>query len=237
MTPCQRTQEPHAVARFKHGALPVIGLTGGIGSGKSEVAALLEERGGVVIDADRVGHALLNDQRVRRRIADRFGEEVLENAGREPGLPPAIDRRALGEIAFAEEQARRDLEAIVHPEMRAWFEAVVQRELLSGGGSGQFVVIDAAILLEAGWDDLCDLIVFVDAPRDERMRRVLGQRGWSRETFVAREQAQWPCDQKQRRADLVIQNDSGVDSLRRQVDRVEELLAAIACPVIEKSNS
>ena len=77
-------------------------------------------------------------------------------------------------------------------------------------------MLDAAILLEAGWDDLCDLIVFVDAPRDERMRRVQEQRGWSREVFEAREQAQWPCDLKRQRADLVITNDAGVDGLKRR---------------------
>jgi dephospho-CoA kinase len=213
---------------YKHGALPVIGLIGGIGSGKSEVAALMNERGAIVIDADGVGHELLTDPRVSGLIADRFGAGVLVRAGDEPALPLAIDRPALGRIVFADRNARRDLEAILHPRMRAWFLAVI-RETRSGGGARRYVVLDAAILLEAGWDDLCDLIVFVDAPRDERMRRVHTQRGWSLEQFEAREQAQWPCDQKRRRADLIITNDAGVDSLRRNVQRVETLLAEMSC--------
>jgi dephospho-CoA kinase len=235
MTPCQPTREPRAAGHYKHGALPVIGLIGGIGGGKSEVAALLEERGAIVIDADAVGHELLNDPRVRGQITDRFGAGVLMG-GREPGLAPAIDRRALGAIVFADHEARRELEAILHPSMRAWFVAVIERERRSGGGQGHFVVLDAAILLEAGWDDLCDLIVFVDAPRDERMRRAERQRGWSRAAFEAREQAQWPCDQKRRRADVVINNDAGVESLRREVERAENLLTEMSCPVTEIAN-
>ena len=70
-------------------------------------------------------------------------------------------------------------------------------------------MLDAAILLEAGWDDLCDLVVFVDAPRPERLERAARQRGWSPETFESRERAQWPCDEKRRRADVVITNDAG----------------------------
>jgi dephospho-CoA kinase len=98
-------------------------------------------------------------------------------------------------------------------------------------------VLDAAILLEAGWDDLCDLIVFVDAPRDQRMRRVQEQRCWSRDVFEAREVAQWPCDKKRRHADLIITNDAGVDGLQQQVQRVEARLAELSCPLIETSNS
>ena len=109
---------------------------------------------------------------------------------------------------------------------------------LSPSGTGmRLVVLDAAILLEAGWDDLCDLVVFVDAPRDERIRRVQQQRGWSREVFEAREQAQWPSDMKRQRADLVITNDAGVDGLKAQVDRVEARLAELSCRLIETSNS
>jgi dephospho-CoA kinase len=200
------------------------------------VAALLKERGAVVIDADAVGHELLKDSRVRCQIVERFGAGVLVAASDEPDHAPAIDRKALGAIVFADPAARRNLEAILHHRMRAWFGAVIERELGTGGGEVRLIVLDAAILLEAGWDDLCDLIVFVDAPHEERMRRVREQRGWSREKFEAREQAQWPADEKRRRADLVISNDAGVESLRREVDRIEATLADLSCPVIETAN-
>jgi dephospho-CoA kinase len=213
--------------------VPVIGLIGGIGSGKTEVAALLAECGAVVIDADAVGHELLADPSVRARIVERFGASVLLPAGTPPGTSPAIDRRALGRIVFADREARRDLEAILHPTMRASFLTAIQRASRSGGGAGRIVVLDAAVLLEAGWDDLCDLIVFVDARDDERMRRVQARRGWSREKLLAREQAQWPCDEKRRRADVVISNDAGVDSLRRNVQRVANQFADLDCPPSE----
>ena len=157
-------------------------------------------------------------------------------AGRETGSPPAIARKALGAIVFADAVARRDLEAIVHPPMRSWFQAVIEREQCTASGRDRFIVLDAAILLEAGWDDLCDLIVYVDAPREERARRVEEQRGWSRATLDARERAQWPREQKRRRADVIITNDAGVEALRREVERVEATLADLSCPVIETVN-
>jgi dephospho-CoA kinase len=236
MSSCQPTREPRIAGRFRHGAVPVIGLIGGIGGGKSEVAALFKERGAVVIDADAVGHELLTDPAVRGRIVERFGVGVLTGAGRQSGSAPAIDRKALGAIVFADQKARRDLESILHPRMRSSFLDAIEREVCTGGGTDRFVVLDAAVLLEAGWDDLCDLIVFVDAPLEERMHRVKEQRGWSREMFEARERAQWPGDEKRRRADLVITNDAGVESLQREVERVEAVLADLSCPVIDTAN-
>jgi dephospho-CoA kinase len=237
MTQSPSTREPRAAERKKHADLAVIGLIGGVGGGKSNVAALFEEGGAVVIDADLVGHELLNDPRVRKQIVERFGTGVLSEKSAGPGLPSAIDRKALGAIVFADPAARRDLETILHPRMRAWFESVIEREAGCKRTEKSLVVLDAAILLEAGWDDLCDLIVFVDAPRDERMRRVEAQRGWSRDVFEAREAAQWPCEKKRRNADVIITNDAGVDGLKQQVQRVEARLAELSCPLIETSNS
>jgi dephospho-CoA kinase len=237
MTQSPSTREPRAAEREKHRDLAVIGLTGEIGGGKSSVAALLEDTGAVVIDADIVGHELLNDPQVRRQIVERYGTGVISARSAEAGLPPAIDRKALGAIVFADQEARRDLESILHPGMRTRFEAVIERESNSKSAEKRIIVLDAAILFEAGWDDLCDLIVFVDAPREERMRRVQEQRGWSREVFESREQAQWPSDIKRQRADLVIANDAGVDGLKSQVQRVEARLAEPSCRLIETSNS
>jgi dephospho-CoA kinase len=190
----------------------------------------------VVIDADAVGHELLKDAHVRKQIVERFGPGVLEKAGDARDQEPAVDRRALGAIVFSDPAARHDLEEILHRPMRAWFLAVIEREKSTRAGSGRMVVLDAAVLLEAGWDDLCDLIVFVDAPHEERVRRVREHRGWSSEKLAARERAQWPADVKRSRADLVINNDAGVDSLRREVEQIEAILAELSCPVIETAN-
>ena len=101
----------------------MIGLIGGIGGGKSSVASLLKDAGAVVIDADSVGHELLNEPRVRRQIVERFGNGIVSAKNAEAGLTPAIDRKALGAIVFADTQARRDLESILHPCMRTRFRS------------------------------------------------------------------------------------------------------------------
>ena len=148
---------------WKHGAIPVIGLIGGIGGGKSLAAAALARRGAFVLDADAVGHALLDQTPVRERVVERFGTGVLAPST-DPDEPPHIDRRALGEIVFAQPSALCDLETILHPIMRRTFERAIARTVRRGKARG--VVLDAAILLEAEWDSLCDRVVFIDAPRD-----------------------------------------------------------------------
>ncbi len=230
------TRVPRIAGRYRHGPVPVIGLIGGIGAGKSEVAGILKERGAVVIDADVVGHELLREPAVLGRIVDRFGPGVLTGGDRDGRSPATIDRRALGAIVFGDHGARRDLESIVHPPMRARFLAAIEREQRRGHQPARLVVLDAAILLEAGWDDLCDQVVFVDAPRDERVGRAARQRGWSAADFAAREQAQWPCQKKRPLADRVITNDGGIDSLRLEVDRALTELAGMSCPLIEASH-
>jgi dephospho-CoA kinase len=218
MSPSERSEEPDPRGRWKHGAIPVVGLIGGIGSGKSSAASLLADRGAAVIDADAVGHTLLGDPAIRAQIVEQFGEGVLEKPRGDGDTTPRIDRRALGAIVFADPSARRELEAILHPLMRDRFLQEIDR--LVRHGTVGLVVLDAAILLEAGWDDLCDRVVFVDAPRPERLRRVAEARGWSEETLAARERSQWPYDEKRRRADWVITNDSSRDGLPREVDRL-----------------
>ena len=118
--------------RWKHGAVPVIGLTGAIGGGKSQVAALLGKRGAVVIDADRVGHEVLEHPEVRRQVIERFGALVVAHGPDATASLGAIDRRALGSIVFASRPALDDLEAIVHPPMRQQFEAIIDHESVRG---------------------------------------------------------------------------------------------------------
>ncbi|MGZ3468804.1 MAG: dephospho-CoA kinase [Isosphaeraceae bacterium] len=207
--------------RWKHGAVPVIGLTGAIGSGKSQAAALLGKRGAVVIDADRVGHEVLEHPEVRRQVIERFGALVVAHGPDATASLGAIDRRALGSIVFASRPALDDLEAIVHPPMRQQFEAIIDHE--SVRGCSPAVVLDAAILLEAGWDNLCDLVVFVDASQPVRLHRVARDRGWTAEVLHAREAAQWPRERKLSRAEIVIHNDSSLEILDQNVDRLFRL--------------
>jgi len=200
----------------------VIGLIGGIGSGKSAVASILAAQGGVVIDADGVGHELLTDPEVRNQIVARLGDSVLDRKVSALAPGPRIDRTNLGAIVFADPERRRELETIVHPRMRDRFRSEIER--LTRLGEARVIVLDAAILLEAGWDDLCDRVVFVDAPRSVRRQRVATQRGWSLAALESREAAQWPCDIKRGRADIVLVNDSTMDDLNREVGRLDDLV-------------
>jgi dephospho-CoA kinase len=218
---------------WKHGPIPVIGLVGGIGAGKSAVAAALSRRGAFVLDADKVGHALLDQPPARDRVVRRFGPEILaapeapRGAGEGEGedapaaggagapAPPPIDRKALGAIVFADGSARRDLEAILHPRMRATFERAIDRQVRRGGQKA--IVLDAAVLYEAGWDELCDIVVFVDAPQGQREARVRGSRGWTAAELASREAAQMSLDKKRERADAVIENNSTPEALEERV--------------------
>jgi dephospho-CoA kinase len=206
---------------WKHGPIPVIGLIGEIGAGKSAVAARFAERGAFVLDADAVGHALLTQRPVRDLIIKRFGPGIFRSET-EPDASPEIDRRALGAIVFNDPAALRDLEAILHPRMRRTFERAIARTVRRGRASA--VVLDAAILLEKGWDALCDRVVFVEAPRDQRLARLAAQRGWTEETLQARERVQWPADEKRRKADAVVVNAGDLDSLTADVDRLRETI-------------
>jgi dephospho-CoA kinase len=247
-SPRKRSGHDRPGGHWKHGPIPVIGLIGGIGGGKSRVASLLAEQGAFVIEADAVGHALLDQRPVRDLIVARFGTEILAPpsvgaAGTEleeteteeddggataDETPPSIDRRALGAIVFRQPTALRQLEAILHPRMRRTFERAIARTIRRGQARG--VVLDAAILLEAGWDKLCDWIVFVDAPRDQRLARLAAARGWTGEMLEAREASQWPLDRKRSLADVVVVNDAGPERLEAEVRRLSGTLLAPARP-------
>lgn len=211
--------EPAPAGPWRHGAIPVIGLIGGIGGGKSLVASLLAEEGAFVIEADAVGHALLDQRPVRERVVAQFGEGILAPAG-SPDAAPTIDRRALGAIVFAQPSALRQLESILHPRMRQTFARAIARA--ARRGRARAVVLDAAILLEAGWHTLCDRIVFVDAPREQRLARLQASRGWDDEKLRAREASQWPLDRKRALADVLVVNDAGPERLRDEVRRLAD---------------
>src|SRR5437763_12800469 len=144
-------------------ACPVVGLVGGIGSGKSEVAAALARRGGCLVAGDPLGHAALRQPSVRQQVVDRWGPDLL-------GADGEIDRTKLGAVVFADADERAALEAIVHP----WISRRLREQLIAAKADPncRFVVLDAAVMLEAGWRTACDVVVYVDAPRAVRLRRV-----------------------------------------------------------------
>ena len=190
-------------------ALPfiVVGLTGGIGSGKSTVALLFSQLGARVIDADSIVHRLLDRPTVRSALVRAFGRDVVRR-GR-------IDRAAVARKAFASQTAVRKLNQAVHPHVRK----EIQKRLAAARKSRRMVVLDAALLLEAGSHKFCDVLVFVDAPRAARERRVR-KRGWKPGELRRREKTQWSVARKRARADYVVRNDGTKTALKKKVERI-----------------
>jgi dephospho-CoA kinase len=197
----------------------VIGLIGGIGSGKSRVAAEFARHGAAVISGDQHGHEALRQPDIRNRVVERWGAGVLDAQGQ-------IDRRALGRRVFADAGELQALERIVFP----WIERRIQEEIASArhDPAVRFIVLDAAVLLEAGWNRFCDRIVYVHTPRETRLQRLAQQRGWTEKEVQARAEAQLPLTTKVTRADAAIDNAGSPDDLAGQV---AQLLTAWIFPV------
>jgi len=187
---------------------PVIGIVGGVGSGKSTVAAELVRLGCVLIDADAIGHRLLDDPQVRRELRVRWGDEVFTGEGK-------VDRAALAEIVFARSDQLELLNGILHPLIGRQMARAVARA--DADGSVDAVALDAALLLEAGWAGLCTHVIFVDTPPEMRFGRVRSQRGWKKENWIQREKSQISLDTKRQMCDYSIDGSSSVSHLRQQV--------------------
>lgn len=190
--------------------MKVIGLVGGVASGKSTVAREFARLGAVVLDADEAAHRALDDPDVKNTLAQRWGDDILLANGK-------VDRQAVARKVFGDgptETERQFLESLVHPRVRRDLQERM-RELDRTGTPA--VVLDVPLLVEVGWEDMCDVVFFVDVPRGERLRRAK-IRGWSEEDLARREAAQADLEHKRRAADRVIRNAGSLDDLRREVD-------------------
>jgi dephospho-CoA kinase len=191
--------------------LKTIGLVGGVASGKSRVAQMLVDLGAGLLDADRAGHAVLaEDAAVQQALRKRWGDAVFAADG-------AVDRAAVARRVFGPGEAadaeRRFLEGLLHPDIGRRLQA--QRAQYAAEGR-EVVVLDAALLFEADWRPMCDVVLFVDAPRETRLQRAM-QRGWTEADFAQREAAQWPVEDKRRAADYVLSNVGSEKELRQAV--------------------
>lgn len=189
-----------------------IGLLGGVASGKSLVAEMLRELGAGTLDADRAGHQVLEEPGVKEALREHWGEDFFAADG-------SVDRAAVAARVFcvdADGSAnRRFLEALLHPRIRARLRQ--QAEQLADQGI-QVVVLDAPLLLEAGWEADCDVLLLIDSPRPLRLARAR-RRGWTEDQFIEREAAQMEVAAKRERADFIVKNDGHVEELRRQVEQ------------------
>lgn len=192
--------------------IPVIGVIGGIGSGKSAVAQAVAARANVmVIDADSLGHQALELTAVKSALRQRFGQAIFDERGE-------IQRSALARKVFGEDvtsqAARRDLERVVHPAIeKLVVDAIEQAEQLKRDA----VLLDAAVLIEAGWQGRCDAVVFVDAPEEVRRRRVATRSGWSMDELRRRESSQLSLVEKRQHSNLTISNESDDDRAAEQL--------------------
>jgi dephospho-CoA kinase len=189
----------------------IIGITGGVASGKSVVAEQLAALGAGVLDADRAGHEALRLPHVEAAARQRWGNAAFGPDGR-------IDRAKLARIVFGGEpeagRERKYLEQLTHPEIGRLLRR--QAEVF-GMSDAKIVALDAALLFEAGWNEMCEKTIFVDSPREVRLARALA-RGWTEEDFTARECAQDSLDRKRPRADFIIENSGSRDRTQAQIE-------------------
>ena len=193
-----------------------VGLTGGVASGKSTVAAVLTELGAVVIDADQLAREVVEPGTPGlAAVVEEFGTDLLTADGR-------LDRAALGAVVFSDEAARRRLEAILHPLIRdrsAELEAAAPAEAL--------VVHDIPLLAESGQADRFEAVIVVDVPVETQVERMVRDRGWTRADAEARVAAQTDREQRRAVATYVVDNTGTLDDLR---DRVTEVVALLVSP-------
>jgi dephospho-CoA kinase len=194
-----------------------VGLTGGIASGKSLVAAELAARGAIIIDADVLARDVVEPGTpALAAIVDRFGAPVLSEGG--------LDRARLAQIVFADPLARRDLERIVHPAVRTR-----AAELERAAGDAAIVVHVIPLLVETGQQEDFDFVVTVDVDHETQIERLMARNGYSRAEAESRIAAQASREERVNAADVVLRNTGSVTQLREQIDALwAELSSAVA---------
>jgi dephospho-CoA kinase len=191
------------------------GIVGGVASGKSLVSQAFASSGAGILDADKAGHEVLaTDPDVRDALVARWGRSILADNDQ-------VDRKAVANRVFSgttdlASEDRHFLESLLHPRIRQHLDQ--QRQAFAAEGRPA-VVLDAPLLLEAGWGPMCDVVVFVDVPRETRLARA-GLRGWSEAEFDRREAAQWPAEEKRRAADVVLENVGSPEDLADDVQQI-----------------
>lgn len=193
----------------------VIGLTGGILSGKSTIAQMLAEKGAVIVDADRVGHeAYQPHTQVWQEVVAAFGPAIVKEN-------EEIDRKRLGEVVFKDPAALERLNRIMHPRMHDMIGERIERLRRDGA---QVVVLEAAVLIEASWTDLVDEVWVATAPEETVVARLKDRGGMSEEQARARIRSQLSPEERARHGDVIIDTDCDLSGVRATVDQLWQRL-------------
>ena len=196
--------------------MKIVGIVGGIASGKTRAAEFFKECGAAVLHADEMGHHVLCEPKIRQAAEDRWGDEILDATGK-------IDRQRLAAIVFDDQEELAFLENLTHPRIKEQFLAELDRlrekEI-------PVVILDAALLLETDWHSLCQKIVFIEASPEIR-EKLAAQRGWKKEELIRRESRQISLEEKRAVADYTIHNNGSAETLRKEISRVWDSLQAI----------
>lgn len=190
----------------------LIGITGGIASGKTEVSRVFQKKGAIILSGDQIGKEVVEKNRmVLKELTRTFGNEILNKKRK-------LDRRKLGRIAFASTDAKEKLDRIIHPyllrELRKRVESLREKRYKG------IAVVDAALIVEWGLQKELDSLVLVQCRREDRIKRLQEQKGYSRKEALDRIKSQLPEYAKRKLADFVIKNDQGLTELREKANRV-----------------
>jgi len=189
----------------------VIGLTGGILTGKSTVTGMLAEKGAAIIDADKIGHKAYQPQTtVWREVVDAFGDGILKESGE-------IDRKKLAEIVFSDPKALARLNGIMHPNMHSMIGEEIERLRVEGI---DLVVLEAAVLIEANWTDLVDKVWVTAAPEETAVKRLKDRGGLTEEQARARIRSQLSAEERAEHADVIIDTDCELSEVRAKVEKL-----------------
>lgn len=195
----------------------VIGVTGGVGTGKSTVAAMFKRLGAELLDADKIAHQLMEPKRLAwREIVKAFGKGILNE-------DESINRRKLAELVFNDSGQRKVLEAILHPKVMRQIDYRLRQYRRSKRVKA--VVLDVPLLVEVGGQKLVNAVVVVNAPKALQQQRLQKKFGWPKEEVHARIAAQWDLSAKVALADHVVDNSGSVDATRKQVKRIWKQLS------------